>query len=207
MLSIWSPWFIDFARSLTVLINCFSQDQCFLKPCYRSVSMLLFSKCFMILLCNACSKTLHEMNVKLTGLYFSALLRFFSPHLNNGDVRASFHASGISFWVREALNNSVIASVISFDVFFSILAGIPSGPIAFYTFKSSRSFFTTSFNIIISSISDARGNLVSGVFWLSIEKTLLNWWFRIRGLSLSAIFIVLFSRRSNILTMNLKNCI
>ena len=98
MLPICSLWFIDFARLFTVLINCISQDRCFLKPCCRSIKMLLFSKCFMLLLCNICSKTLHEMDVKLIGLYFLSLLRSFFPPLNNGDIRASIHVSGMSLW-------------------------------------------------------------------------------------------------------------
>ena len=57
MLSTCSPWFIDFTRSFTVLIICVSQHRYFLKSCCRSVRMLLFSKC-VILLCNVYSKTL-----------------------------------------------------------------------------------------------------------------------------------------------------
>ena len=136
VLLICSPWLIAFARSFTVLINCVSQERCFLKPCFRFVRMLLLSKFFKILLCNIYSKTLNEMVVKL------------------GDIRASVHVSGIPLWVREALNNSVIASAILSEVSLSIIAGIPSGPFALYTFKSSRSFFTPSVVIIVSFISD-----------------------------------------------------
>ena len=50
ILSICSPLFNDFAWSFTVLINCVSQDRCFLRPCCRSVRMLLLPKSFMILL-------------------------------------------------------------------------------------------------------------------------------------------------------------
>ena len=78
--------------------------------------MLLFPRCFMILLCNICSKTLHEMGVRLTGLQFSALVQSFFPPLNNVDIKASLHGSGISLWLREALNNIAIPSVISFEV-------------------------------------------------------------------------------------------
>ena len=128
----------------------------------------------MILLCNICSKTLYVMGVKFIGLQFSALLQSFFPFLNNGDIRSSLYVSRISLWVREALKDSVIASVISFEVYFSILAVIPSGLFALYTFKSSRSFFTPPVAIIISCISDARVNLISGVSRSSIENKLLN---------------------------------
>ena len=102
--------------------------------------------------------------LNLQVVYFSALLQSFFPPLNNGDIRASLHVSGILFCVREALNNSVIASVISFEVSFSILAGIPPAPFALNTYKSLRSFFTPSVVNIISSISDARGDLITGIF-------------------------------------------
>ena len=41
----------------------------------------------MMLQCNICSKNLHETDVKLF------------PPLNNGDIRASLHVSGISLFI------------------------------------------------------------------------------------------------------------
>ena len=63
-----SSWFIDFAKSSLALIKFVSHDRYFLKPYLKFVSMLLFSKCFMMLICNTCSKTLHEIDAKRTGL-------------------------------------------------------------------------------------------------------------------------------------------
>ena len=68
ILSVSSLWFIDFTGSFTVLINCASQDGYFLKPCCGLFTMLFFFRCFMILLCNTCSKTLYEMDAWRTGM-------------------------------------------------------------------------------------------------------------------------------------------
>ena len=87
----------------------------------------------------------------------------FSPPLSNGDIRASPYRSRINLWVREALNNSVTAFVISFEVSFSVLAGIPSVAFALYTSKSSRNFFTLSV-IVMSSVLEERGHWISGIF-------------------------------------------
>ena len=135
------------------------------------------------------------MNIRLTGLQFSALLQSFFPPLNNFNIRASLHGFGISLWVREALNNSVIASVTSFEVSFNILAGISSGPLALYTFKSSRSFFTPSIIIVILSISNERGNLISGTFRSSIEKIWITFVARCYGWANKIIicFLICFS--------------
>ena len=202
ILSISSPWFIDFTGSFRVLINCASQDGYFLKPCCGLFTMLFFSRCFMTLLYNTCSKTLHEMDAWRTVMQFKAFFEYFFPPLNNGGIRVSLHVFDISLCVNEALNNSVIPSVTCFEVSFSILAGIPSGLFGLYTFKSSRSFCTPSVVIVISSILDSQGYLTSRVFDHQLIKTLLNWWFRIRALYLSAIFIVLFLRRSDITTLS-----
>ena len=87
----------------------------------------------------------------------------FSPPLSNGDIRASPYRSRINLWVREALNNSVTAFVISFEVSFSVLAGSPSVAFALYTSKSSRNFFTLSV-IVMSSVLEERGHWISGIF-------------------------------------------
>ena len=83
------------ARSLMVSMSWVSHDLFFLRPCWKSESILCCSKNFIVLLYRIFSLTLHQMGVKDThwSLQFKGLL--LSPFLKIGESFTSFHSLGI----------------------------------------------------------------------------------------------------------------
>ena len=72
------------------------------------------------------SNNLHNTDVKLTGVYFSALL--LDPFLNNGVTFASFHSAGTIPSLSDILKKIASGVLISFTISLSNLGVIPSTP-------------------------------------------------------------------------------